>query len=304
MPVRAAEDWSLRDSLGRLRPAAWTRVRAAADGWEGDAAAFWQRPDRETLALLWATTWDGACDAEQFRRDLAVARPAWGVCRNGRSVFVVAGVPGASGAAVLETLATGTTVQPVPDRPFATAPSPVPGRLEERAVAELADEPTDGWPARAEAGYAAIGPVVLRRWVDEEAELQLPLPAGPYWQLLPAELGSPLLRGTALGRIGGGTLVVATVLPIAVPLVERRLADQLGMELEEAECPRGRARRGRVALAAAPGEAEGEGPQTAQALLVLGDRRATVVLGRLPDAAAEASRREFDAAFVAACGSP
>jgi hypothetical protein len=301
-PARATEDWSLRDSLGRLRPAAWTRVRAAADGWEGDTAAFWQRPDRETPALLWATTWDGACDAEQFRRELSVARPAWGACRKGRAVFVVAGLPGAAGADVLAQLAAETTVQPVADRPFDLAPRPVPGRLEERAVAELADEPVDGWPTRAAAGYAATGPVVLRRWIDEDADLRLPLPAGPYWQRLPADLASPLLRGTALGRIGGGTLVVATVEPIAVPLVERRLAEQLGTPLEEAACPRGPARRAEVPQP--PTGDEPGGPRTMRALLVQAERRTIVVVGRLPDDAAEASRREYEAAFAAACGTP
>ena len=303
-PVRAAEDWSLRDSLGRLRPAAWARVRAAADGWEGDAAVFWQRPDRDTPALLWATTWDGVCDAEQFRRDLTVARPAWGACRKGRAVFVVAGLPGAAGAAVLETLATETTVRPVPDRPFARQPVPVPGRLEERAVSDLADEPVDGWPSRAEAGYAATGPVVLRRWVDEDAEFRAPLPAAPYWNLLPADLASPLLRGVALGRIGGGTLVVATVLPIGVPLVARRLGEQLDAPLEAVDCPRGPAQQAVVVRPPAAAGTEEAEPQTVRALLVLGDGRATVVFGRLPDDVAEASRREFDAAFAAACGSP
>lgn len=296
------EDWSLRDPLGRLRPAAWLRVRAAADGWEGDAAAFWQRPDRSTPALLWATTWNDACDAEQFRRDLVVARPAWGVCRRGRAVFAVAGLPGAAGAAALRTLALETAVRPVPDRPFAFEPIAVPGRLEERAVADLPGEPADGWPARAEAGYAATGPVVLRRWVDEEADLRLPLPAGPYWRPLPADLASPLLRGTALGRVGGGTLVVATVEPVAAPLVERRLADRIGAPLEDLDCPRGAARHARVEGAVEPGE--DSGPQTIRALLVQGDTRAIVVLGRLPEDAAEASRREFDAAFDAACNGP
>jgi len=297
-----AEDWSLRDPLGRLRPAAWLRVRAAADGWEGDAAAFWQRPDRSTPALFWATAWNDGCDAEQFRRDLVVARPAWGVCRRGRLVFVVAGLPGAAGAAALRTLASDTTVRPNPDRPFAFDPVPVAGRLEERAVADLADEPSDGWPARAETGYAATGPVVLRRWVDEEADLRLPLPAGPYWRPLPADLASPLLRGIALGRVGGGTLVAATVEPVAVPLVERRLADRLGVPLEDLECPRGPARHARVEGVPEPGEESG--PQTLRALLVRGETRATVVLGRLPRDSAEASRREFDAAFDAACHGP
>ncbi|MBI5488853.1 MAG: hypothetical protein HY905_16085 [Deltaproteobacteria bacterium] len=294
-PAGPSENWALRDEQGRMRPAAWSRILAAADGWHGDAAAFWLRADQDVPSVIWTTVWDDACDAEQFRREVNVARPAWGACRRGNVVHVVGGLPRDTGADVLSRLARETVVEETAGAPFAFAYAPPPGRLEERAVAELGTAVEDGWPARAEVPYSPGGPTVLRRWVDEEAKLVVPLPAGPYWALAPALLQSPLARGIALERVGGGLLVVASIIPAADAAIARRLAAIYG-EFSVLECPRGPARGIERSASSDDGS-----PVTERAMLVDAGDRIVVVAGRLPAGTAEQSREEFAAAFLAAC---
>jgi hypothetical protein len=309
-PVVGTENWALREE-GALRPAAWARILDSADGWRGDTIAFWIRPDQDVPAVVWATAWDGDCDAEQFRREIVVARPAWAACRRGSNVSVVGGLPGATGAGALRAVADGIEVTEAPGTPFPHAYVSPPGRVEEQAVADLGDSPVNGWPARADAGASPGGATVLRRWVDEEAGVTIPLPAGPYWRVLPAPLRSPLARGVALERIGGGLLVVATVEAAAVPLVRRRTEDLIDTDwpsvLEEVTCSRGAAASGWFILSYPEGLAWGEGFR----LLVDVADRSVFVYGWLPlyevlaaAPAARASVHEFSAAFEAACGGP
>ncbi len=292
------EDWSLRDAEGRLRAAAWDRVLRAADGWRGDAVAFWLRPDQDVPGVIWASAWDDACEAEQFRRDVSVARPPWAVCRRGADVFVVGGFPRAVGEATLRRLVDGAAVTDGTARPSTFAWTPPPGRLEERAVAELGEAGEDGWPARAEVPYSPTGPVVLRRYVDEDLAAVVPLPAGPYWRILPAWLDSSLSRGVALERIGGGRLVVATLAAAAAPAIRERLAAQLG-DFEKVDC------------AAGPGwnavridEASTPGGRIAQWLFVEHGDGVLVVGGWIAFGAPQGSQDEFDAAFRSACVEP
>jgi len=288
------EDWSLRDAEGRLRAAAWDRILRAADGWRGDAAAFWLRPDQDLPGVIWAAAWDDACEAEQFRRDVAVARPPWAVCRRGSEVYVVGGFPRAVGEATLRQLVAGTAMTAGTDRPSSFAYVPPPGRLEERPVAALGETGEDGWPARADVPYSPTGPVVLRRFVDEQLAVVLPLPAGPYWRVLPAQLVSALARGVALERIGGGRLVVATVASAAVPLVERKLGDAYG-EGSSVDCAAG------TAWEAHGAEGDAADGRIDRALVVERGAWALVVAGWLAAGAPEASRNEFTAAFDGAC---
>ncbi|MBI5502373.1 MAG: hypothetical protein HY907_19165 [Deltaproteobacteria bacterium] len=296
-PAGPSENWALRDEQGRIRAAAWSRILAAADGWRGDTAAFWLRADQDIPSVIWTTAWDDACDAEQFRREVSVARPTWAACRRGSLVHVVGGLPRDTGGEVLSRLANESTVEAAEVEPFPFPGAPPPGRLEERAVAALGAVAQDGWPAPEDVPYSPGGPTVLRRWVDEDAGLVVPLPAGPYWALSPAVLRSPLARGIALERVGGGLLVVGTVAPAAVESVARGLSAAYG-ELGEVACgPDGSVARGVDRLTV--GEAGAE--ERLRVLLVEGGPRAVVVAGRLPAGVAAQSRAEFDAAFAAAC---
>ena len=164
-------------------------------------------------------------------------------------------------------------------------------------MAELPADAEDGWPAVSDVPYSPGGPTVLRRWVDEDAELVAPLPAGPYWALSPASLRSPLARGIVLERVGGGLLVVATVLPAAGDHVTRRLAERYG-ELAEIECARGFARGAESETTTDDG-----GTATLRVLIVDAGPRLVVVAGSLPAGTALQSREEFEAAFSAACSS-
>jgi hypothetical protein len=295
-PLVPTEDWSLRDSEGRLRAAAWDRILRAADGWRGDAAAFWLRPDQDVPGVIWASAWNDACEAEQFRRDVAVARPPWAVCRRGSEVYVVGGFPRAVGESTLRQLVAGTAVTDGTDRPSSLAYVPPPGRLEERPVAALDETGADGWPARADVPYSPTGPVVLRRYVDEQFGVVLPLPAGPYWRVLPAQLASALSRGVALERIGGGQLVVATIAAAAEPAVRAHLAAQ-GGKGEEVDCGGG---PGWNASWTTPGATASS--RLDQWLLVEHGDCVVVVVGWIAAGAAPESQDEFAAAFRTACG--
>jgi hypothetical protein len=297
-PAPVTENWSLRDEQGRVRAAAWSRIGMAAAGWRGDTIAFWLRPDQDVPAVLWSSVWADACAAERFRREVTVARPPWAVCRKGERVHVVGGLRNEDGAGALRALVERTVAEDRSAEPFPRPWSPPPGRLEERAVAELGAVAQDGWPALGDVAYSPQGPTVLRRFVDEEVPIVLPLPAGPYWAVLPAVLRSPLARGVALERVGGGRLVVGVVAAAVAPQLEVRLAQRHG-ELADAMCALGPSR-------GATGEEDepGAGAVIRRVLLVEAGDRALLLEGSLPAGAATASREEFAAAFAAACGVP
>jgi hypothetical protein len=292
----ARADWSLRDDSGALRAEAWRRILGAADGWRGDRIALYLRPDQDVPSVLWATVWDTPCDAEAFRRELLVARPDWGACRRDTRVCVVGGLDVELGRAALVALAAGTTWNEPETTPFPFAPVPPLARLEERSVASLADAPPGEWPTPSDAGASALGPTVLRRWIDKRTGTTIPLPPGPFWRLHPAPIATPLAEGIVLEAVAGGHLAVAWVAPAAVARLRERLG-RTAVETREIDCL---GLPGTV-IVRAPEDGEGG---VSRVLIRETRGGATLVMGALPETASAESRAEFEGAFEAVCGPP